>query len=155
MSNRWKAGLSALAVTAIAVPATIVLAGGGNNDGGVVSFQSASWSKTQSTNSKKWKIVPGVTPPPNTTGFLTFTVSAEMKKGAARFRVVRPSDGNVTKPGPVKFSSKASNSFTFAMRDTCGPPGTENRVLQWKRVGKTKAVAAKLATHALWDDPCL
>jgi hypothetical protein len=138
----------------IAVPVTVALAGGGG-DGGPVDFQATSGSGKQSTKSKKWKPVPGIDDPVDTPDFEAFTVSAQMSKGAVKVRVVRPSDGNVTEPGPVKFSSKASNSFTFAMTDTCGPPGTDHRVLQWKRVGKRKAVAAKLATHAIWDSPCL
>jgi hypothetical protein len=148
--------LAAVGGVVIAVPATLVLAGmSGNADGGPVSSQAASWSGKQSTRSKKWKPVPGVQDPASTPDFQTFTFSAEMARGAVKVRVVRESDGDVTRPGPVRFSSKGSNSFTFAMRDTCGLPGTENRVLEWKRVGKAKAVAAKLATHAVWDSPCV
>lgn len=154
MSNRWKFGAVALMTATIAVPATVIAGDAGSNDGGTVGRQSTTWSGRETTNSKQWKEVPGLPLffPAATPDFLSLTVSAQMTSGAAKFRVVRPSDGAVTAPGAVRFNSKASNSFTFSIRDTCGPG--DSRELQWKRVGRHRAVAAKISTLTIWDQQC-
>jgi hypothetical protein len=100
---------------------------------------------------KKWRPVPqlGVT---STPGFIAVDVSAQMKRGNAKFRIVPVVGGPAIPPGPVLFSAKAANSFTWSTNDTCGQG--EQHEVQWKRVGKKPAVAAKLSSHSVFDDFC-
>jgi hypothetical protein len=152
--NRWKFAVVALITAAVAVPATVIARGFENSDQSTVARQTTTWSGREATNSKQWKEVPGLPTffPPSSPGLLSLTVSAQMTSGAAKFRVVRPSTGEVTAPGAVRFNSKASNSFTFSFRDTCGQG--DSRELQWKKAGKHRAVAAKISTLTIWDEQC-
>lgn len=152
MSRGRKVLLSSAAAVAM-IPVAIVVAGNGNFITGNTVRQTISWSGTQSTNSTQWKPVGGIANPIVTPDPAAFTVNAQMTKGAAKFRIVRVEDNAVRPPGPVKFSAKAANSFTWATVDSCGQG--EQHVLQWKRSGPDRAVAAKLSTHAVWDDFCL
>jgi hypothetical protein len=152
--NRWKFAVVAVVTAAVAVPATVI-AGFSNSDGGTVARQTTTWSGKETTNTKHWKGVPGLPVffPPATPDLESLTVSAQMTSGAAKFRVVRTSDNAVTPPGAVRFNSKAANSFTFSIRDSCGQ--ADGRELQWKKAGKQRAVAAKISTLTIWDTVCL
>jgi hypothetical protein len=152
--NWWKFGVVAVVTAAVAVPATVIAGDGGNTDGDTVARQTTTWSGKETTNTKQWKEVPGLPVffPPATPGLESLTVSAQMTSGAAKFRVLRPSDNAVTPPGAVRFNSKAANSFTFSIRDSCGQG--EGRELQWKKAGKHRAVAAKISTLTIWDAQC-
>jgi hypothetical protein len=75
-----------------------------------------------------------------------------MTKGKAKFRIVPFGGGPAAGPGPVLFSSKAANSFTWAWDASC--PGNLYEI-EWKRVGKGDAVASKLSAHSVLGDFCL
>lgn len=144
-------GLAMLVGAAIAVPATIVLAGGGGNVvSGDVSRQNLS-STGKLEAGKNWKPVPdlGVV---STPGAVAVTVSAQMTKGAAKFRIVPIGGGPAIQPGIVLFTAKAANAFTWATEDTCGQ-GEQHRI-EWKRAGTQDAVARKLTSHSVFDDFC-
>lgn len=134
------------------MPVTLALAGNGNFLGGDVTRQSVSWHGQKATAGKNWKPVPhgSVTSTPDV---LTVSVSAQMTKGKAKFRIVPVVGGPAVTPGPVLFSAKAANSFTWVTDDTCGQG--EQHELQWKRAGKANAVAAKLSVHNVFDSLCL
>jgi hypothetical protein len=140
-----------LAGAAAVVPITLVLAGNGNFLGGQVGNQSVSWNSQKAEAGKNWKPVPhsGVT---NTPDVLSVSVSAQMTKGKAKFRIVPIGGGPAIKPGPVLFSAKAANSFTWVVDDTCSQD--RQHELQWKRAGKTDAVAAKTSVHNVFNDFC-
>jgi hypothetical protein len=158
MGRFWKLGVAALVVIAVAVPAVVLARGDGNFSAGDSHQYNTVWSGKQSTNRKQWRKVPVIGGPFFTLDPIVLTVSAQMTQGKARFRVVHQDGGPdggpepVTPPGPVLFSSRASNAFTFAVEDNC-PRGA---VLQWRKVGKHKAVAAKLSSSRLYGgDPCV
>jgi hypothetical protein len=89
----------------------------------------------------------------NTPDVLTVAVSAQMTKGKAKFRIVPEVGSPPITPGPVLFSAKAANSFTWGTTDTCGPG--EQHELQWRRAGKRTAVAANLSVNNAFDQFCL
>jgi len=152
VSSRLKAFLVSLAAVTVAVPATLVLAGNGNYASGPVTDQFVSWNATKEEAPKNWKPVPEGSVI-STPGVLSVAVSAQMTKGKAKFRIVPEIGGAPITPGPVLFTAKAANSFTWVTHDTCGQG--EQHVLQWKRVGKADAVAAKLSVHNLLDSFCI
>ena len=133
------------------MPVTLVLAGG-NFLGGDVNRQSVSWNSQKAVAGKNWKPVPQVSVT-NTPDVLSLSVSAQMTKGKAKFRIVPVVGGPAIAPGPVLFSAKAANSFTWVTDDTCGQG--EQHELQWKRAGKANAVAAKLSVHNVFNEFCL
>jgi hypothetical protein len=133
------------------LPAALVLAGNGNFLGGQVSNQSVNWNSQKAEAGKNWKQVPhsGVTSTPDV---LSVNVSAQMTKGKAKLRIVPVAGGPAVEPGPVLFSAKASNSFTWVTDDTCGQG--EQHELQWKRAGNGDAVAAKISVHNIFNSFC-
>lgn len=151
MSRRSKIFLAVFGGAALAVPATLVIAGNGNFLGGSVDNQAVSWSATSEEAPKNWKPVPhaSVTSTPDV---LSTAVSAQMRKGKAKFRIVPATGGPAVPPGPVLFTAKAANSFTWVTDDTCSLG--EPHQLQWKRAGKADAVAAKLSVHNVFDGLC-
>jgi len=154
--SRWRQlGVATLAI-AMVVPVAAVIAGSENATGGDVARQSAAWTGKQEAR-KAWKEVPGVslgqTNVVNTPDVQSITVSAQMTKGAVKFRIVPALGGPAVVPGSARFDAKASNAFSWAIEDTCGQG--EAHQLQWKKVGKGKAIAAKIATHTVWDGLCL
>jgi hypothetical protein len=149
MSGKWKLLVAVLAVAAVATP-VVALGGGGSSGGsGVVAHQAGTWYNAKREAPKNWKAITGVT---STESFLSVTVSAQMTKGKAKFRVVPVFGGPAIEPGPVLFSAKAANSFTWATTDTCGQG--EQHELQWKRSGKRDAVAANLSVNNVFDQFC-
>lgn len=150
MSRRSKVLLAVAAGAVIAVSATVVAVGGNGNSGPVETQLVESNGKAEA--GKNWKPVPGLLVA-STQGFLSVNVSAQMTKGKARFRIAPIGGGPAIPPGPVLFSAKAANSFTWSTSDTCGQ-GDQHQV-QWKRSGKGDAVAAKLSSIALFDLFCL
>jgi hypothetical protein len=150
MSRRTKAGLVGLICVAVAIPTAVVLAGG-NASGGEANQQYVSWSGSSEKAPRNWKPIQGgaVASSP---GFVAIDVSAQMKKGKAKFRIVPVAGGPAVDPGPVPFSARAANSFTWAATDTCGQ-GEQHQV-EWKRAGKRPAVASKVSTHTVFDDFC-
>jgi hypothetical protein len=150
LSSRSKVLLASLAGAAAVAPVALVLAGD-NGLGGPVGNQTVAWTSEKAEATKNWKPVPplGVT---STGDVVSVSVSAQMTKGKAKFRIVPTGGGPAIEPGPVLFSAKAANSFTWATDDTCGQG--EQQELQWKRVGKTDAVAAKLSVHNVFNDFC-
>lgn len=150
--GRWsKAVLVGLVCVAVAVPAGIVIAGG-NSSSGSVARQTGSWVPSSVEAPRKWKPIPGLGVT-STPGFITVDLSAQMKRGKAKFRIVPVAGGSAMDPGPVTFTAKAANSFTWASNDTCGQG--EQHEIQWKRSGKRDAVATKLSAHSVYDELCL
>lgn len=151
--GRWsKAALAGLVCVSVAVPAGVVIAGG-NSSSGSVARQTGSWVPSSVEAPKKWKPIPGFGGVASTPGFITVDLSAQMKRGKAKFRIVPEAGGRAMDPGPVTFTAKAANSFTWATNDTCGQ-GDQHEI-QWKRSGKTHAVAAKLSAHSVYDELCV
>ncbi|MQB02047.1 MAG: hypothetical protein GEU78_17595 [Actinobacteria bacterium] len=103
--TRLKAVGVATAITVAAIPLAVVLAGGPTNTvGDEVARQSAAWTGKHDAR-KKWREVPGlnlgttnfvVTP-----GVLSVTVSAQMSKGAAKFRIVPTDSGQADPPASI------------------------------------------------------
>jgi hypothetical protein len=151
VSTRSKVLLASLAGAAAVVPAALVIAGNGNFLGGEVNNQSVNWNSQKAEAGKNWKPVPHsvVTSTPDV---LSVNVSAQMTKGKAKFRIVPVAGGTAVAPGPVLFSAKAANSFTWVTDDTCGQG--EQHELQWKRAGKADAVAAKVSVHNVFNSFC-
>ncbi len=140
MRNRWKLCAAFAVGAAIAVPAT-VMAGGDPGIVGAVGGQN--WeSMGKTTAPGHWTPLPGavghlnIAPGPH-----SLTVSADMSKGKAKFRVV---SGSVLKPGGILFAARGANSFTFAYPEGCGPG--INPTLEWERAGAKKAIARRIAT---------
>lgn len=155
--KRIKALGLATVVAAVSFPLGIVVAGGsGGAAADEIQRQTVAWTGTQQAR-KQWKPVPGVELGQgnvvDSPDLVALTVSVQMTKGAAKFRIRRGGGGAIDPPGAVRFGGKAASSFTWALQDTCGPG--DFRVLEWKRAGKSKAVAAKLTTHAVWNGFCL
>lgn len=151
MSTRSKVLLALVGAVAVTAPVTFVLAGNGNFLSGQVSQQSVSWNTEKIQAGKNWRPVPhaGVT---STEDVLSVSVSAQMTKGKAKFRIVPVAGGAAIAPGPVLFTAKAANSFTWVTDDTCGQ-GVQHE-LQWKRAGKAAAVATKLSVHNVFNGFC-
>jgi hypothetical protein len=142
--------LGVVATAAVAVPATLVLAGMGGTFGDADFFNVQSVDQ-RSTNSKQWKQIPGVGVGLSTTP-QAVTISAEMKKGKARIRIVDLDTNQALPPGPVQFTAQAANSFSFVIAENCPP----SHGVQWKRVGTQKAVASTLSVLRVYESgPCL
>ena len=141
MKGRWKLAVAAVIGAAIAIPATVIARGDLDASGNADKFASASFSDV-STNSKSYQPVGLVLP--ESEGPMMLTVSAQMTKGKARFRVVR-SNGQAA-PSSVQFGSKAANSFTFG--DTTSCPALH---IEWKKVGKAEAQAAEVGFSAVYQ----
>jgi hypothetical protein len=140
-----------LVTAAVAIPATLVLAGNGNETSGTADFFVTNVEDEVSTNSKDWKPIPGTF-----VGFVdatqTATISAEMKKGKAKIRLFDTDAQQTVVPGPVSFTAKASNSFSFGVPPNC-PPSLQ---FQWKRIGTKKAIASNLSLQLVRQSgPCL
>jgi hypothetical protein len=153
MRKRMMLGLASLAAVAIVVPSAIVVAGGSPNAiSGQVNNQAVAWT-TNVTAKKNWKPVPGgLAGLTNTPDELAVTVSAQMKRGTAVFRIVPVNGGAAIPPGTVRFTARAANSFTWGTVDTCGPG--DGRRIEWKRVGSRRTVAAKLSVQSIYDSFC-
>jgi hypothetical protein len=151
VSRRSKVLLASLAGVAVVTPVALVLAGNGNSLDGQVGNQTVAWNDQKTEAKKNWKAVPhgGV---PSTDDVISVNVSAQMTKGKAKFRIVPVVGGPAIQPGPVLFSAKSANSFTWVTDDTCGQG--EQHEVQWKRAGKADAVAAKLSVHYVLDAFC-
>ena len=150
MSGKWKLVVALLAAGAVAAPVAAIGGGGSSSGSGDVGHQAGTWLNTKREAGKNWKNVFDVS---STNGFVSVTVSAQMTKGKAKFRVVPEFGGPAVEPGPVVYSAKAANSFTWATTDTCGQG--EQHVVQWKRAGKSDAVAANLSISNVFDEFCL
>jgi len=151
--GRWqKATLAGLVCLAVAIPAGIVVAGG-NSSSSSVARQMGAWVPSSLKAPRKWKPIPGFASVASTPGFITVDLSAQMKKGKAKFRIAPVAGGGSMEPGAVTFTAKAANSFTWATHDTCGQG--EQHEVQWKRSGKRDAVAAKLSAHSVYDQLCV
>lgn len=141
MNTRWKLGVAVLVGAAIAVPATVIARGAPNATGPADNFQTASVANV-STNSKSYQPVGLVLP--ETGADIGVTVSAQMTKGKAKFRVVGASQEAA--PASVQFSGKAANAFLFGATASCPQLHVE-----WKRVGDAKAEAAQVSYLAVYD----
>jgi hypothetical protein len=156
MHHRWKLGVVAVVGVAVAIPAVVMAGGGGavTRLVGDAEFHQTDWTGKHAAP-KDWTAVPGI-------GFAlenrnepnSATVSADMAKGRAKFRVRMSASGPTIKPGAALFAAKGSNSFGWAYEDACGQ-GIIPR-LEWKRVRKAKAVAAKISITQIYSGPiCL
>jgi hypothetical protein len=139
-----------LVTAALAIPATLVFAGNGADTNGEADFFNTNVEDTVSTNSNEWKPIPGMF-----VGLIdatqTATISAEMKQGKAKIRLFDTDAQQVVVPGPVTFTAKASNSFSFGVPDNCPP----DLVFQWKRVGGKRAIASNLSLQRVSQSgPC-
>lgn len=143
--------LVALVSAAVAVPATIVFAGNGGSIGGDANEQFVAWSEKQEAP-KNWQVVPHVGDLPWSTGPVSVTMSAQMTRGKAKFRIVRATGSPAVAPGPVRFNAGAANAFTWGFNYPCVQDGLHE--VQWKRVGTADAVAAKLSMHMIRKGFC-
>lgn len=152
MGKRKMVAAVTLATAAVVIPVTLALAGNASFVKGDVASQSVVWTKHGHQAPKDWKRVPEVGFLSNSFGAHSITVSAEMKKGKAKFRVV--SQGATTPPGPIAFYSKAANSFTFGYPEGCYFHPTNS--LEWKRIGNAKATASTISVLDInGAQPCL
>lgn len=143
MNGRRKLVLAAAVAVAVAVPA-VVIARGNLTTAPADNFAANSVSDV-STNSTHYE--PIGLPLPDTLGAVGVTVSAQMTKGKARFRLAQQFGGDPAGlPSSVLFSSKAANAFSFASPNACPPLEVE-----WKRVGDAPAKAAEVSYLAVYD----
>jgi hypothetical protein len=149
VSGKAKLLVALLAAGAVAAPVAAIGGGGSSSGSGEVARQAGTWLNTEREAGKNWKTLFDVT---STNEFVSVTVSAQMTKGRAKFRVVPEFGGPAIEPGPVLFSAKAANSFTWGTTDTCGQG--EQHVVQWKRAGPGDAVAANLSVHNVLNELC-
>lgn len=143
--------LVALVLVAVAVPAVAI--GGGNGTGGSVnSFVELSIDKA-TTKSKQWRTIPNMpSGTASTNQPQAVTLSAEMKEGKAKIRLVPAGGGPAVPPGSVLFSSKAANSFSWALSlGTCD----ELYVFEWKKVGKEEVVASNMSRLNVFSGNCV
>jgi hypothetical protein len=135
MRRCWKLGVAVLVGAAIAVPATVLARGAVDASGDADNFQVDTTGKVSTTGTGYHTLPLGVS---TSDGPLGVTVSAQMLKGKAKFRVL--SNSAHATPPSVLFTARGSNSFTFGLFESCDPLRVE-----WKRVGKQQAVAAKVS----------
>ncbi len=147
--------LAVLAIAAIAVPSAVIAASG--TDGALTQFQYYAYSngkgaQAASTKTAKWKDVPGLT-----TNFGTFnrsigTISAELRKGSAKFRIVNEDGAVLTQPASAVFE-KGAGSFAFPIVKNVSC--SKDTKVQWRVVGKKKAVLAgsSLTVHSATGCP--
>jgi hypothetical protein len=137
--------LALLAGAAVAVPATVIARGNANAAGDADRFVAESIGQVETHGSGYHPVGLGL---PITTAPVAVTVSAQMTKGKAKFKLVGGS--SAPQPNSVLFSAKGSNSFTFGAASGC--PRVH---LEWKRVGHVQAVAAKVSTLSVHETgPC-
>ena len=135
-----KSILALVAVIAIAVPAVVVAAAG--EDGALTQFQYFTYSNGKdaekaATNSSNWKDVPGLESNYGTFDASIGTISAELKQGSARFRIVDEEGDLLTEPKSAKFVEGAGSfAFPIVKNASC----SSSPKVQWKRAGKEKAV---------------
>jgi hypothetical protein len=79
---------------------------------------------------------------------IALAVSADMRKGSALVRVVNGL-GQVAEPGPVLFSSKASNAFHFVI-EVSGE--SDDFTVEWKRKGKAKTKTSAFSAELIGTD---
>ena len=101
-----KSILALVALIAVAVPAVVVAAAG--EDGALTQFQYFTYSNGKdaekaATNSTNWKDVPGLERNYGTFDASIGTISAELKQGSAKFRIVDEEGDVLTEPKAAKF----------------------------------------------------
>jgi hypothetical protein len=150
-----KAVLAAVAIIAIAVPAVVIAASGEN--GALTQFQYFSYSNGKGaekavTNTAKWKDVPGLGSNYGMRDASIATVSAELKRGSAKFRVVDENGLVLTQPASATFVAGAGSfAFPVVKNASC----FVSPKVQWRRVGKRKAVlgGSTLTVHVATGCP--
>lgn len=143
MGAWWKFALAALAGVVIAVPATVIARGGGNSSGDADRFFSD--SVTDLSAGKNWKNVMQL---PATDESISATVSAQISKGKAKFRL---EGGGSPIPGSAVFGTGESSTVTFGAATGC-PPFT----LQMKQKGAEKATASLITMLTVNElSPCI
>jgi len=141
MRRWWKLAIATLVGVAVAIPATVI-ARGTSISGDADRFDVESVTGGVQTQGQGYTPL-GITLP-ETGAPVSATVSAQLTKGKAQFRLVS-TNGNA-QPSSVLFSGKASNSFTFAADDSC--PALH---LEWKRKGDSPAVAENISMVAVYE----
>lgn len=140
MKSWWKLALAAVVGAAIAAPAVVIAHGGSNATGDAERFLADSRVDVE-TEGSGWTPVIGL---PGTSDELAVTVTAEMTKGEAKFRIHSSSaSGN---PPSATFSAGASTTAVFGSRENC--PG---QTLEIKRKGNTKAVADLVTVLSIFE----
>jgi hypothetical protein len=150
MGRRWRWGAAIAAVIAAASAAAIGLARGGGDfiDGGADNF-SVVVTGPESTNSKQWKRIPDVGGLFATSHPQGITLSAQMRKGKVKLRMRNTTTDQTLPPKVVTFRAPGSESFSFYAPEAC----PDSHELQWKRVGKVKAVASRLSVIRIIEGP--
>jgi hypothetical protein len=141
--------LALVAVIAVAVPAVVVAASG--EDGALTQFQYFTYSNGKGadkavTKTPKWKDVPGLASNYGTFDASIATVSADLKRGTAKFRVVGESGETLTQPASATFVEGAGSfAFPVVKNASC----SSSPKVQWRVVGKQKAVlgGSSLTVH--------
>jgi hypothetical protein len=141
MRTWWKLAIAVLVGAAVAIPATVI-ARGTSISGDADRFTVESITGQVQTQGQGYTPL-GIQVPDNGLP-VSATVSAQLTKGKAQFRLV--STAGIAQPSSVLFTSKASNSFTFAAEDSCPP-----LQLEWKRKGDSPAVAEDISMVAVYD----
>ena len=141
MRTSWMLAVAVLVGAAVAIPATVIARGGASVSGDADRFAVEATANVQTQGNGYTPV--GITLP-STTQPLSATVSAQMKKGKAKFRLV--SAGGNAQPSEALFSAKASNSFTFVANQSCPP-----LALEWKRQGDSPAVADQISVLAVYE----
>ncbi len=103
------------------------------------------------TKNKKWTEVPGLHSAYGSFDGSLATVSAELKEGKAKFRIVNEDASVLTQPKSVLFEGAAS-SFTFPLvqNTSC----SSDTIVEWKQVGKKPAVLGGSTLGVQLADGC-
>ncbi len=139
-------GLAAGALAAIAIPATVI-AGSGTQQDSIPSYMSTDVTGVNTTSGAGWQPVTNLVSL-GTTGSIA-SVSADLSKGRAKFRVKTLASNNVGIPDSVTFASPGASSYDFVVAGDCEYVGVE-----WKRVGDEPAVMKNATLHVISEAAC-
>jgi hypothetical protein len=157
---RWLKGrtllaLGAVAVVAVAVPLAVWAATGtfsGRLDG-----QSARWTTTDATTSSRdWRNVPGLGRVRCTLNQVTATLSATVKGGPVRFRVIIDGVPEAPMmPGSALFVPNGTESFSYTFVGNTGPfeaDDTHGFNVQWRSPSGVPVTLLSGAVNLLFED---
>jgi hypothetical protein len=108
-------------IAAIAAVAPLAVLAGTGTFGGALDRQAAKWRTNDATTaSKRWRDVPGLFRTRCTLHQVTAMLSATVRGGPVRFRILID-DGGSMKPGVARFVPNGTESFSYVFVGNTGP----------------------------------
>jgi len=147
--------LGAAVLVAVAVPLALWAATG--TEGGRLDRQTARWTTTQvTTSSTNWSNVPGLGRTRCTVNQVTATLSATMKGGPVRFRMVVDGVPEAPmKPGAARFVPNGTESFSYTFVGNTGPfeaDDTHRFNVQWRSSSGVPVTMQEGAVNLLFEN---